>query len=52
MFIFTSSQSRRRREDSFAIFYPPLKQIGGCCWLFLRAQKESTCFTELAETVG
>ena len=34
-----------------AIFYPPLKQIWGCVWLFLQAQKGNNYFTELAERV-
>ena len=34
-----------------AIFYPPLKSIWGCVWLFLQAQKENIYFTELAERV-
>ena len=31
-----------------AIFYPPLKYIRGCVWLFLQAQKGTIYFTELA----
>ena len=34
-----------------AIFYPPLKYIWGCVWLFLQAQEGNVCFTELAERV-
>ena len=34
-----------------AIFYPPLKYIRGCVWLFLQAQKGTIYFTELAERV-
>ena len=34
-----------------AIFYPPLKQIWGCVWLFLQAQEGHIYFTELAERV-
>ena len=34
-----------------AIFYPPLKYLGGCFWLFLQAQEGNTSFTELAERV-
>ena len=42
-----------RNECSFilTIIYPPLKQMGGCFWLFLQAQKGDTYFTELAERV-
>ena len=34
-----------------AIFYPPLKSIWGCVWLFLQAQEGNIYFTELAERV-
>ena len=34
-----------------AIFYPPLKQIWGCVWLFLQVQEGNIYFTELAERV-
>ena len=34
-----------------AIFYPPLKYIRGCGWLFLQAQEGTIYFTELAERV-
>ena len=37
--------------DILAIFYPPLKHIRGCAWLFLQAQKGTIYFTELAERV-
>ena len=33
------------------IFYPSLKYIGGCVWLFLQAQKGTIYFTGLAERV-
>ena len=33
------------------MFYPPLKYIWGCVWLFLQAQEGNTYFTELAERV-
>ena len=34
-----------------AIFYPPLKYIGGCVWLFLQSWKGNAYFTESAERV-
>ena len=34
-----------------AIFYPPLKLIWGCAWLFLQAQEGNLYFTEWAERV-
>ena len=37
--------------DILAIFYPPLKQIWGCVWLFLQAQEGNAYFTEQAERV-
>ena len=35
--------------DPLAIFYPPLKQIASCFWLFFQARKGNIYFTELAE---
>ena len=28
-------------EDILAIFYPPLKYLGGCFWLFYRLRRET-----------
>ena len=33
------------------IFYPSLKYMVGCVWLFLQAQEGNIYFTELAERV-
>ena len=48
----------RRRENMIGVsmvilakFYPPLKYIWGCVWLFLQAQEENIYFIELAERV-
>ena len=37
------------RTPILAIINPPLKEMGGCFWLLLQAQKGDTYFTELAE---
>ena len=29
------------RDDLLAIFYPPLKYLGGCFWLFYRLRRET-----------
>ena len=46
-----ASTLRGRRRIILAIFYPPLKWICGCVWLFLQAREGNIYFTELAERV-
>ena len=31
-----------RSQIILAIFYPPLKYLGGCCWLFYRLRRETS----------
>ena len=46
-----SERALTEGEIILAIFYPPVKYIGGCVWLSLQAQEGTTYFTELAERV-
>ena len=41
----------RASMDILAIFYPPLKYMWDCVWLFLQAQGGNIYFRELAERV-